>query len=233
MSEHDTRIIAVMNQQPQTGKTRLTAGLGQALAQAGQSVLLIDMATQGDLSSLMKPADEGIGHVLQGGEWSKVIVSNAENLSFVSYQGLSEFELSTRDVKAAYALKKRLQDAPTSDFVLIDTASRKGLLSMNILLAADEIVIPVSGSSRAIEGIQTLIPTLQRIEKQRDSRLRIWLSLVESTDDEARIQMVQLTLENFFPERLLNTTVPADESKQAPAYAELANDLINGVTFHG
>lgn len=233
MSEQNTRIIAVMNQQPQTGKTRLTAGLGQALAETGQSVLLIDMATQGDLSAQLSPADEGIGHVLQGGDWGKAIASQGEQLSFVGYQGLSEFELSTRDVKAAYALKKRLQDAPPTDFVLIDTASRKGLLSMNVLLAADEIVIPVSSSSRAVEGIQTLIPTLQRIEKQRDSRLRIWLSLVDCADDEAMVQMVQLTMESFFPERLLNTTVPADESRQAPAYAALADDLINGVTFHG
>lgn len=232
MSGHSTRIIAVMNQQPHTGKTRLIAGLGHALAETGQSVLVIDMATQGDLSSLLHPVDKGIGHVLQGSDWSQAIALNGENLSFVGYQGLSEFELSTRDVKAAYALKKRLQDAPITDFVLIDTASRKGLLSMNILLAADEIIIPVSASSRAIKGIQTLIPTLQRIEKQRNSRLRVWLSLLGNTDNEARIQMVQLTLENFFPERLLSTAIPTDESRQQPAYAALADDLINGVTFH-
>lgn len=233
MNEQQTRVIAVMNQQPQTGKTRLTAGLGQALANAGHSVLLIDMATQGDLSTLFASADKGIGHVLQGEDWSEAMTHHDEQLAFVGYQGLSEFELSARDVKAAYVLKKNIQQLAPVDFVLIDTASRKGLLSMNVLLAVDEIIIPASSSSRVIEGLQTLIPTIQRIDKQRDSRLKIWLAMVDCPDDAALIQMVQLTLENFFPERLLRTTVPASENDQTPAYAELAKDLINGETFHG
>lgn len=233
MSEQTTRVIAVMNQQADTGKTRLTAGLGQALADSQHSVLLVDMATQGDLSTLLPPAARGIGDVMQGTDWSDATTTVTEHLSFVGYQGLSEFELGARDVKAAYALKKSLQATTARDFVLIDTAARKGLLSMNVLLAVDEIVIPVSGSARSIEGLQSLIPALQRIEKQRDRRLRIWLCLVNSQGDASSDQMLQLTLENFFPERLLRTTIPADESGQTSAYTALAEDLTNGVTFHG
>lgn len=233
MSELNSRVIAVMNQQPETGKTRLAAGLGQALADADKSVLLIDMATQGDLSTLMPPAEQGIGDVLQGGDWSDAVMAVSTSLSFAGYQGLSEFELGARDVKAAYALKRRLQDKNPTDFVVIDTASRKGLLSMNVLLTVDEIIIPVSGSARSIEGVQSLMPALQRIEKQRESPLRIWLCLVNCADDAASHQMLQLTLANYFPERLLRSPIPADENTQADAYAALADDLTNGVTFHG
>ena len=180
------RSIAVINQKGGVGKTTITANLGHALSRLGKHVTVIDLDPQGQLSAslgLFRPPSHGIDEVmLNGATIESVSVSTRDGLRLVpAGSKLGSLEKSVGEgVQRALALKQGIDRGVPSDmdFLLIDCPPSSGLLMANAIMAADEVLIPVTGDYLGLNGLAHLLSTLKKFEQLRHRSLirRVLLS---------------------------------------------------------
>ncbi|TAE74516.1 MAG: ParA family protein [Bacteroidetes bacterium] len=173
----NTRIIAMVNHKGGVGKTTTTLHLGKALSMLGKKVLIIDSDPQANLSQSLKieePKKE-IYHALC--EKEKLPIQNiATNFDIVPASlALSGAELKLiGDINGYFRLKESLQDLPTKyDFVLIDCPPSLGILTVNALIAATEIMLIVQSQYLAIKGLQTIMELIDELRKNLNQHLKI------------------------------------------------------------
>ena len=154
------RIIALINQKGGVGKTTTTMNLAHALAQQNYKVLAIDLDPQANLTvgfgktqrSLLGIADALLDNVLL----EHVSYEVRENLELVpSGERLGEFEyIKNKGVRKGFLLQRSIREKISDkDFVLIDCPPTSGILGMNALLAANEVIIPVAGDFYSLQGL--------------------------------------------------------------------------------
>jgi len=181
------KVIAVVNQKGGVGKTTVTINLGIGLAKAGKRVLLIDFDPQGSLTDclgypepdsmeitvakvLMNSINDvqtGIGYgVLVHPEGVDVLPSNIE---------LSGLEVTLVNVMCReLVLKNYLERVkPLYDYILIDCMPSLGILTVNVLAAADSVIIPVKAEKPSIRGLQQLLRTIGKVRKNMNPALQI------------------------------------------------------------
>jgi len=176
-----SRIIAVVNQKGGVGKSTTALALGTALADRGQRVLLIDLDPQGSLTNNAGvPAHElkttvytVMAHVMSEGEAAPLasyvqrIEDRLDLLPSNIGLGVAEMELQNA-VRREYVLAEVLAPAHDDyDAVLVDCAPSLGLLTINALTAAHQVLIPVEPEYPAAYGLGLLMQSLQRIRKTR------------------------------------------------------------------
>lgn len=173
----NTRIIAMVNHKGGVGKTTTTLHLGKALSMAGKKVLIIDSDPQANLSQSLKieePKKE-IYHALC--EKEKLPVQNiSKDFDIVPASlALSGAELKLiGDINGYFRLKESLQDLPTKyDYVLIDCPPSLGILTVNALIAATEIMLIVQSQYLAIKGLQTIMELIDELRKNLNQHLKI------------------------------------------------------------
>jgi chromosome partitioning protein len=239
-----------MNQQAQVGKTTTAFNLAYALALMSQRVTLIDLDPE---SQLTKDCDldtsiEGIDKVLLDGliltatrvslsEGLKVVPSGKSLITYGQQQqgGLSQ----------GYQLKRAITHMEQQDFILIDCSAKSGLLTINALLAADEVLIPTKSNYASLQGLVRVIKLFKRL-KLNSKRKKIWLALTQVTTPNGLAEEVKSKLLHYFPGRVLNTTIRYDKSLAecqrhkkaifdydqdgtgAEDYFSLAQDMIEG-----
>jgi len=179
------KIIALFNQGGGFGKTTLTQNLSYQLAKKKRSVLAIDMDSQGTLTTFMgmdkallkqeqKPT---IYHALMGDDVSLPSYKNdVHGCSLVpatiDLEG-AEVELVNEDMRES-RLKETLEMVQEEyDFILIDCPANIGLLSLNSLVAATHVLIPIECSYKGLDGINQLAATIARIRKRLNKKLAI------------------------------------------------------------
>jgi chromosome partitioning protein len=177
-------VIAVANQKGGVGKTTTAVNLGSALAEAGQRVLLVDLDPQGHLTINMgwKQPDEielTVYHLLLDPQIRAEDVikhSKSVGVDFVP----ANIELSGAEIQLVSELGREtflqtklrpVQDR--YDFMIIDCPPSLGLLSVNALVAADEVVIPLQCEYFGMKGMQLLFNTIERVRLKLNPRLRI------------------------------------------------------------
>jgi chromosome partitioning protein len=181
------RIIALANQKGGVGKTTTAVNLGAALAQSGKDVLLIDLDPQGNASTGL-----GIGsdrravstyHVLTEGRAVSDIALQCRDLSL--FIAPASPDLSGIDAELASAEKRthRLRDAlrrgdgaaPVNryDYIVIDCPPSLNLLTVNALVAADSVLVPLQCEFFALEGLTQLLGTIKRVQAALNPQLRI------------------------------------------------------------
>src|SRR5271169_3919144 len=135
-----TRIIAVANQKGGVGKTDLTVNISCQLAAAGKKVLLIDMDPQANATDYLVKPDTPVGKTMA--------------------DLLLDDDVSLEDV-VIYGCRENLDVAPAHgyDFVVIDTPPSLGILTVNTLTAATEVLIPVQAQYFAMDGVVQLMDT--------------------------------------------------------------------------
>ena len=175
------RIIALMNQKGGVGKTTTTVNLGAALAEMGKRVLLIDLDPQAHLTINYgvdpNPESASLYDVLVDEKpLAEAVQPVGERLDLVA----SSIDLAAAEVELVSVmgremiLKKRLEAVGTQyDFVLFDCPPSLGLLTINALAAAGEVIIPMQPHFLAMQGVAKLLETVQLVNKRMNPKLRV------------------------------------------------------------
>ncbi len=174
-------IIAIANQKGGVGKTTTAVNLATALAAAGKSVLVVDSDPQGNASTGLgldrKARDPSLYELLIGD------AAPADAVRATAIPGLSVIpaaaSLSGAEVELVAAERRshRLADAlaalPVADFTLIDCPPSLGLLTVNALVAADAVLVPLQSEFFALEGLSQLLGTIERVKTGLNRRLEL------------------------------------------------------------
>jgi chromosome partitioning protein len=248
------RIIAVVNQKGGVGKTTTSVNLAAALARAGQRVLLIDLDPQGN-ATMGSGVDKRVAartvyHVLLGlGEIAN-IRTRAERAGFDLVPANRELAGAEIELVELQNREGRLKSALTSvegeyDFVFIDCPPSLSLLTLNGLVAAQSVLIPMQCEYYALEGLTDLIGTIKRVRANLNPTLEIAGLLRTMFDTRNTLaQQVSDQLEAHFGEKVYRSIVPRNvrlaeapsfgipavlwdpESKGAQAYLALAEEVL-------
>lgn len=229
------RIISVVNQKGGVGKTTTTINLAAWLAGFGQRVLVVDIDPQGNASSGLgfspRELDKGIYEVL--------IDPNMRLTDAVkSYQPNFHIVPSTPDLAGAtvdlvsvdnreYKLQENLQEvADLYDYILIDNPPSLGLLTINGLVAAREVLIPVQCEYYALEGLSQLLNTINLIKEHLQPDLKILGAVMTMYDSRNRLSnAVFQELYKFFPARIFRSVIPRNvRMAEAPSHGKTIRD---------
>ena len=228
------RIIAVANQKGGVGKTSTVVNLAAALAQHGSRVLVVDMDPQGNASTALGclARDEVAGAyevVVDQAELSEVCLP-VDNLPGVTLLASNpdlagaQVELVSTE-RREYRLADSLADSASDvDYVLIDCPPGLDLLTVNALVAADEVLVPMQCEYYSLEGLSQLQATIEQVRTYLNPGLidgPILLTMYDDRNEMAR--EVAEEVRAFYPERVLATTIPrSPDIGVAPSHGQTA-----------
>ena len=227
------RIIAIANQKGGVGKTTTAINLGAALAETGYKTLLVDLDPQSNASTGL-----GIGHelrkyttydlVLEGMELQRVVLnSGVEGL----YVAPGTTDLSSADVemvsmeRRSFLLRSALRhpdtDALGLNFMLIDCPPALNLLTVNAMVAADSVLVPLQTEFLALEGLSQLMLTLRQVRDTANPDLRIEGIVLTMYDGRNKLsQQVAGNARETLGGLVYDTVVPRNvRISEAPGYA--------------
>lgn len=229
------RVIAVANQKGGVGKTTTVVNLGSALASLGYRVALVDLDSQGALTAtygynpyqidpstttmLINP-DTPMSSILQpGGERLMIAPASSELLS-AEYKLLKQPDRTHRLLKSIQASKDSF------DFVLIDTPPNLGLLTVNALVAAGHLLIPVKTDYLAMRGVRPLLESVWLIRDKINPDLKL-LGVLSTMyyEDSPHAAAVVAEMKAVFKNKMFESVIPYDEvAAVAPAVRKSAID---------
>lgn len=224
-----SRTIVFVNQKGGVGKTTSAINLGAYLAQAGKRVLLIDFDPQANLTSGVggKAGSRGIYEVISGqADMAEVIVgAGIPGLklapSSIDLSGAT-VELVNREDRNDFLKNAIAQVKDDFDYILIDCPPSLGVLTLNGLAAADEVLIPLQCEYFALEGLSLILQTIQLVQKGMNPRLRIAGILFTMYDSRTKLaQDVVQQVSSYFKDRVFSTIIPRNvRLSEAPSHGQ-------------
>ena len=246
------KIIAIANQKGGVGKTTTAVNLSACLAVKGNKVLVIDADPQGNTTSGLgiKECPQTIYNVIIGeiDAMQAIFATEIQNLSIItSSQSLAgaEIELVTEENR-----ENRLKEALSPlkdyfDYIIIDCPPSISLITLNALVAADTVLVPIQCEYYALEGLGYLTNTINFLRKSLNPELNIEGVLMTMFDARTNlsIQVVE-EVKKFFPRKVYSTIIPRNvriaeapsfgqpiiaydpSSKGAEAYMKLSDEVI-------
>jgi chromosome partitioning protein len=254
-----SRILSIANQKGGVGKTTTTINLATALALGERRVLAVDMDPQGNLTSGLGQK----GQVGQGGTIYDALTSREPTVDatpFVIRTAVDRLSLIPADRSLTGAeiemvtlprREERLREllAPLRDrytYIFIDCPPSLGLLTLNALVAADGVLIPLHCEYFALEGLADLVGTMRRVRAALNPSLDIEGVLLTMFDERTNLgQQVATDVRGFFKEKVFRTVIPRNvrlgeapshgmpvilydvKSRGAEAYLALAKEILD------
>ncbi len=224
-----------MNQKGGVGKTTTTINLGHALALAGKKVTLLDMDPQAQIATGygLDAALPGIDEVLLDQiHLDELTLSVKDNLMVVpAGKRLADFEHTIKGgSERAYVLQKAIAVSSLSeqDFVLIDCPPSSGLLGMNAMFAATEVLVPISGDYLSLHGLSRMMQILKGAESFTGQSIKLWLVSTRMQLRRRLTQEVRNKILKYFPGRVLNTVIRENVSlAESPSFGQTIFDYKN------
>ena len=223
-----TKIIAVTNQKGGVGKTTTAVNLSALVAEAGKRVLLIDIDPQGNATSGLGKADADSNTVYE------VLLDAAPAKDAIVETGYGSLDLMPTSIELAGAeielvsvenreqlLKNALEGVKADyDYIFIDCPPSLSLLTLNALVAADSVLIPIQCEYYALEGVGQLVNTVKLMRKKLNPNLAVEGILLTMFDGRTNLcaQVVQ-EVRNHFREEAFETMIPRNvRLSEAPSY---------------
>jgi chromosome partitioning protein len=223
-------VYAIANQKGGVGKTTTAVNLAACVAEAGYPALLVDIDPQCNATlglGLGKDADQTMYDVLAGSaELADVIVPTAIDHLAIAPAG-PDLAGATVELPRMSGSETRLRAAlePVRDtyaFTLLDCPPSLGPLTVNALVAADRVIVPVQAEYFALEGLAGLLDTLSLIQRELNPRLTVAGMLLTMHDGRTRLaQDVEREIRTHFPELVFDTVIPRNvRVGEAPSFGK-------------
>ncbi|MEK7598232.1 MAG: ParA family protein [Patescibacteria group bacterium] len=248
------KIISLVNQKGGVGKTTSAINLATYLAAAGKFVLLVDLDPQGNASSGLgvdhKSLEKNLYHAMIIGEHPSNIIIKTQTFGHdlipasqdLAGAGIELVHMDNRE----FRLYNVLREIRTSyDYIIIDSPPSLGLLTINGLVASDEVIIPVQTEYFALEGLSQLLNTINLVRENLQPDLKVMGALLTMYDKRNRLaRQVVKEVQDHFPGHVFDSVIPRSIrlaeapgfgkpilgfdafSKGARAYKNLAREII-------
>jgi chromosome partitioning protein len=249
------KIISIVNQKGGVGKTTTAVNLGSYLAYLGKDVLLVDIDPQANATSGIGVDHKNLPHGIY-----EAIIGHKPMVEVIKRTLQDRLKIAPATLSLAgagielvgmedreYRLERILRDIKNEyDYIIIDGPPSLGLLTVNSLVAADEVLIPIQSEYYALEGLSQLLETIGLVQGNLKPELAIMGAVITMFDKRNRLsESVMNELYQYFPNRVFRSIIPRSvrlaeapsygrsilhydpQSKGGRAYERLAKELID------
>ncbi|TGE34023.1 ParA family protein [Desulfosporosinus sp. Sb-LF] len=252
-----TKVIAVANQKGGVAKTTTAINLSACLAELGKRVLLVDLDPQGNATSGLGVAKHKLTRciydVLINDVPLELVLQKTDQKNLKVVPARIQLAGAEIELVAQISREGKLRSALESisdkfDFIFIDCPPSLGLLTLNALTAATDVLIPIQCEYYALEGLTLLMSTLERVRKHLNPNLNVLGALLTMFDARTNlaIQVVD-EVKKFFPQKVFRTIISRNvrlseapshgkpinsydsRSRGAEVYRELAKEVLERV----
>src|SRR3989338_1435343 len=226
-----TKIVSIVNQKGGVGKTTTAMNLAAYLADLGSFVLLVDMDPQANASSGLGLQRDNLKHgiyeALSGQKRFHDVIFNTDHTSLrvvPATANLAGANIELVDVeRREFKLSDLLEEVRHAyDYIIIDCPPSLGLLTINSLVAADELLIPVQAEYYALEGLGQLLQTIGLIRENIKPDITILGAVITMFDKRTRLsEDIMHELYKYFPDRIFRSVIPRTvRLAEAPSFGK-------------
>lgn len=223
------KIISVVNQKGGVGKTTTAINLGSCLAALGKQVLLVDIDPQGNATSGVgvdhHKLSDGIYDAMVGNKTIFDIIKRTVENNYYIAPATSSLAGASVELVGIENREFRLMNLLNSvraeyDYIIVDGPPSLGLLTVNSLVAADEILIPIQSEYYALEGLSQLLETIYLIQNNLKPDLRIMGAVITMFDKRNRLSgLIKNEIHQYFPNHVFSAIIPRNvRLAEAPSY---------------